>query len=402
MLTPKPVKELEVELEEEEAAAELAGTDIEGAVEAEDGVKPNEGTENEGCDVVVVVVGVVVEAAGVEAVVVVIVGNNGAAAELGFAADVVENGAAEEGVRNEKGVVDDDDDEVVVAADGDGVGFEKAEAVENESAEEDAVEFGANENEGAVVEAEAEEEEEEPAKRFEEAERNGDEVELVVDSDVANGDRDGVDPNRGEVVVVAAAAAVVEDPKRDEAAEGVVVVVVAAVVENPKRDEAAEGVVVADGVVPKRGEVVVAAVAAVRNGEDEVVDAAGGVEAELKGKEKGGVEDPNAREAGGAEEIGFAAVVVVVEEKGEGEDPNGEVDDPNGEAEDPNEKAEALAVVLGWFEKEKGEGVDCEEVVVVEETVDPNEKPDIVTLSLTLSLLLWVWASDFDFGVLKK
>ena len=370
LVTPKPVKELVVELEKEEAAAELAGTDIEGAVEAEDGVKPNEGTENEGCDVVVVVVVVVVvEAAGVEAVVVVIVENNGAAAELGFAADVVETEAAEEGVRNEKG-------DVVVAVDGDGVGFEKAEAVENESTEEDAVEFGANENEGAVVEAE--EEEEEPAKRFEEAERNGDEVELAVDSDVANGDRDGVDPNRGEVVV-------------------------AAVVEDPKRGEAAEGVVVADGVVPKRGEVVVVAVEAVRNGDGEVVDAAGGVEAELKGKEKEGVEDPNPREAGGAEEIGFAAVVVVVEEeeakeKGEGEDPNGEVEDPNGEAEDPNEKAEAVAVV----EKEKGEGVDCEEVVVVAETEDPNGKPDMVSLSLTHSLLLWFWASDFGFGVLKK
>lgn len=368
LLTPKPVKELVVELEKEEAAAELADTDIEGAVEAEDGVKPNEGTENEGCDVVVVVV-VVVEAAGVEAVVVVIVENNGATAELGFAADVVETEAAEEGVRNEKG-------DVVVAVDGDGVGFEKAEAVENESTEEDAVEFGANENEGAVVEAE--EEEEEPAKRFEEAERNGDEVELVVDSDVANGDRDGVDPNRGEVEV-------------------------AAVVEDPKRGEAAEGVVVADGVVPKRGEVVVVAVEAVRNGDGEVVDAAGGVEAELKGKEKEGVEDPNPREAGGAEEIGFAAVVVVVEEeeakeKGEGEDPNGEVEDPNGEAEDPNEKAEAVAVV----EKEKGEGVDCEEVVVVAETEDPNGKPDMVSLSLTHSLLLWFWASDFGFGVLKK
>ena len=368
LVTPKPVKELVVELEKEEAAAELAGTDIEGAVEAEDGVKPNEGTENEGCDVVVVVV-VVVEAAGVEAVVVVIVENNGAAAELGFAADVVETEAAEEGVRNEKG-------DVVVAVDGDGVGFEKAEAVENESTEEDAVEFGANENEGAVVEAE--EEEEEPAKRFEEAERNGDEVELAVDSDVANGDRDGVDPNRGEVVV-------------------------AAVVEDPKRGEAAEGVVVADGVVPKRGEVVAVAVEAVRNGDGEVVDAAGGVEAELKGKEKEGVEDPNPREAGGAEEIGFAAVVVVVEEeeakeKGEGEDPNGEVEDPNGEAEDPNEKAEAVAVV----EKEKGEGVDCEEVVVVAETEDPNGKPDMVSLSLTHSLLLWFWASDFGFGVLKK
>ena len=366
LVTPKPVKELVVELEKEEAAAELAGTDIEGAVEAEDGVKPNEGTENEGCDVVVVVV--VVEAAGVETVVVVIVENNGAAAELGFAADVVETEAAEEGVRNEKG-------DVVVAVDGDGVGFEKAEAVENESTEEDAVEFGANENEGAVVDAE--EEEEEPAMRFEEAERNGDEVELAVDSDVANGDRDGVDPNRGEVVV-------------------------AAVVEDPKRGEAAEGVVVADGVVPKRGEVVVVAVEAVRNGEDEVVDAAGGVEAELKGKEKEGVEDPNPREAGGAEEIGFAAVVVVVEEeakeKGEGEDPNGEVEDPNGEAEDPNEKAEAVAVV----EKEKGEGVDCEEVVVVAETEDPNGKPDMVSLSLTHSLLLWFWASDFGFGVLKK
>lgn len=370
LVTPKPVKELVVELEKEEAAAELAGTDIEGAVEAEDGVKPNEGTENEGCDVVVVVV-VVVEAAGVEAVVVVIVENNGAAAELGFAADVVETEAAEEGVRNEKG-------DVVVAVDGDGVGFEKAEAVENESTEEDAVEFGANENEGAVVEAE--EEEEEPAKRFEEAERNGDEVELVVDSDVANGDRDGVDPNRGAVEVE-----------------------VAAVVEDPKRGEAAEGVVVADGVVPKRGEVVVVAVEAVRNGDGEVVDAAGGVEAELKGKEKEGVEDPNPREAGGAEEIGFAAVVVVVEEeeakeKGEGEDPNGEVEDPNGEAEDPNEKAEAVAVV----EKEKGEGVDCEEVVVVAETEDPNGKPDMVSLSLTHSLLLWFWASDFGFGVLKK
>lgn len=369
LVTPKPVKELVVELEKEEAAAELAGTDIEGAVEAEDGVKPNEGTENEGCDVVVVVVVVVVEAAGVEAVVVVIVENNGAAAELGFAADVVETEAAEEGVRNEKG-------DVVVAVDGDGVGFEKAEAVENESTEEDAVEFGANENEGAVVEAE--EEEEEPAKRFEEAERNGDEVELAVDSDVANGDRDGVDPNRGEVVV-------------------------AAVVEDPKRGEAAEGVVVADGVVPKRGEVVAVAVEAVRNGDGEVVDAAGGVEAELKGKEKEGVEDPNPREAGGAEEIGFAAVVVVVEEeeakeKGEGEDPNGEVEDPNGEAEDPNEKAEAVAVV----EKEKGEGVDCEEVVVVAETEDPNGKPDMVSLSLTHSLLLWFWASDFGFGVLKK
>lgn len=364
LVTPKPVKELVVELEKEEAAAELAGTDIEGAVEAEDGVKPNEGTENEGCDVVVVVV----EAAGVEAVVVVIVENNGAAAELGFAADVVETEAAEEGVRNEKG-------DVVVAVDGDGVGFEKAEAVENESTEEDAVEFGANENEGAVVEAE--EEEPEPAKRFEEAERNGDEVELAVDSDVANGDRDGVDPNRGEVVV-------------------------AAVVEDPKRGEAAEGVVVADGVVPKRGEVVVVAVEAVRNG-DEVVVAAGGVEAELKGKEKEGVEDPNPREAGGAEEIGFAAVVVVVEEeeakeKGEGEDPNGEVEDPSGEAEDPNEKAEAVAAE----EKEKGEGVDCEEVVVVAETEDPNGKPDMVSLSLTHSLLLWFWASDFGFGVLKK
>ena len=370
LLTPKPVKELVVELEKEEAAAELAGTDIEGAVEAEDGVKPNEGTENEGCDVVVVVV-VVVEAAGVEAVVVVIVENNGAAAELGFAADVVETEAAEEGVRNEKG-------DVVVAVDGDGVGFEKAEAVENESTEEDAVEFGANENEGAVVEAE--EEEEEPAKRFEEAERNGDEVELAVDSDVANGDRDGVDPNRGAVEVE-----------------------VAAVVEDPKRGEAAEGVVVADGVVPKRGEVVAVAVEAVRNGDGEVVDAAGGVEAELKGKEKEGVEDPNPREAGGAEEIGFAAVVVVVEEegakeKGEGEDPNGEVEDPNGEAEDPNEKAEAVAVV----EKEKGEGVDCEEVVVVADTEDPNGKPDMVSLSLTHSLLLWFWASDFGFGVLKK
>ena len=363
LVTPKPVKELVVELEKEEAAAELAGTDIEGAVEAEDGVKPNEGTENEGCDVVVVVVVVVVvEAAGVEAVVVVIVENNGAAAELGFAADVVETEAAEEGVRNEKG-------DVVVAVDGDGVGFEKAEAVENESTEEDAVEFGANENEGAVVEAE-EEEEEEPAKRFEEAERNGDEVELVVDSDVANGDRDGVDPNRGEVVV-------------------------AAVVEDPKRGEAAEGVVVADGVVPKRGEVVVVAVEAVRNGEDEVVDAAGGVEAELKGKEKEGVEDPNPREAGGAEEIGFAAVVVVVEEEAK---EKGEGEDPNGEAEDPNEKAEAVAVV----EKEKGEGVDCEEVVVVVETEDPNGKPDMVSLSLTHSLLLWFWASDFGFGVLKK
>ena len=351
LVTPKPVKELAVELEEE-AAAELAGTDIEGAVEAEDGVKPNEGTENEGCDVVVVVVVAVVEAAGVEAVVVVIVENNGAAAELGFAADVVETEAAEEGVRNEKG------DVVVVAVDGDGVGFEKAEAFENESPEEDAFEFGANENEGAVVEAE--EEEPEPAKRFEEAERNGDEVELVVDSDVANGDRDGVDPNRGEVVV-------------------------AAVVEDPKRGEAAEGVVVAAGVVPKRGEVVVVAVEAVRKG-DEVVVAAGGVEAELKGKEKEGVEDPNPREAGGAEEIGFAAVVVVVEEeeakeKGEGEDPNGEVEDPNGEAEDPNEKAEAVAAE----EKEKGEGVDCEEVV---ETEDPNGKPDMVTLSLTHSLSL--------------
>ena len=360
LVTPKPVKELVVELEKEEAAAELAGTDIEGAVEAEDGVKPNEGTENEGCDVVVVVV-VVVEAAGVEAVVVVIVENNGAAAELGFAADVVETESAEEGVRNEKG-------DVVVAVDGDGVGFEKAEAVENESTEEDAVEFGANENEGAVVEAE--EEEEEPAKRFEEAERNGDEVELAVDSDVANGDRDGVDPNRGEVVV-------------------------AAVVEDPKRGEAAEGVVVADGVVPKRGEVVAVAVEAVRNGDGEVVDAAGGVEAELKGKEKEGVEDPNPREAGGAEEIGFAAVVVVVEEEAK---ENGEVEDPNGEAEDPNEKAEAVAVV----EKEKGEGVDCEEVVVVAETEDPNGKPDMVSLSLTHSLLLWFWASDFDFGVLKK
>ena len=364
LLTPKPVKELVVELEKEEAAAELAGTDIEGAVEAEDGVKPNEGTENEGCDVVVVVVVVVVvEAAGVEAVVVVIVENNGAAAELGFAADVVETEAAEEGVRNEKG-------DVVVAVDGDGVGFEKAEAVENESTEEDAVEFGANENEGAVVEAE--EEEEEPAKRFEEAERNGDEVELAVDSDVANGDRDGVDPNRGAVEVE-----------------------VAAVVEDPKRGEAAEGVVVADGVVPKRGEVVVVAVEAVKNGEDEVVDAAGGVEAELKGKEKEGVEDPNPREAGGAEEIGFAAVVVVVEEEAK---ENGEVEDPNGEAEDPNEKAEAVAVV----EKEKGEGVDCEEVVVVAETEDPNGKPDMVSLSLTHSLLLWFWASDFGFGVLKK
>ena len=362
LLTPKPVKELVVELEKEEAAAELAGTDIEGAVEAEDGVKPNEGTENEGCDVVVVVVVVVVvEAAGVEAVVVVIVENNGAAAELGFAADVVETEAAEEGVRNEKG-------DVVVAVDGDGVGFEKAEAVENESTEEDAVEFGANENEGAVVEAE--EEEEEPAKRFEEAERNGDEVELVVDSDVANGDRDGVDPNRGEAVV-------------------------AAVVEDPKRGEAAEGVVVADGVVPKRGEVVAVAVEAVRNGDGEVVDAAGGVEAELKGKEKEGVEDPNPREAGGAEEIGFAAVVVVVEEEAK---EKGEGEDPNGEAEDPNEKAEAVAVV----EKEKGEGVDCEEVVVVAETEDPNGKPDMVSLSLTHSLLLWFWASDFGFGVLKK
>ena len=371
LVTPKPVKELVVELEKEEAAAELADTDIEGAVEAEDGVKPNEGTENEGCDVVVVVVVVVVEAAGVEAVVVVIVENNGAAAELGFAADVVETEAAEEGVRNEKG-------DVVVAVDGDGVGFEKAEAVENESTEEDAVEFGANENEGAVVDAE--EEEEEPAMRFEEAERNGDEVELAVDSDVANGDRDGVDPNRGAVEVE-----------------------VAAVVEDPKRGEAAEGVVVADGVVPKRGEAVVVAVEAVRNGDGEVVDAAGGVEAELKGKEKEGVEDPNPREAGGAEEIGFAAVVVVVEEeeakeKGEGEDPNGEVEDPNGEAEDPNEKAEAVAVV----EKEKGEGVDCEEVVVVAETEDPNGKPDMVSLSLTHSLLLWFWASDFGFGVLKK
>ena len=100
--------------------------------------------------------------------------------------------------------------------------IEKAEAFENESPEEDAVEFGANENEGAVVEAE-EEEEEEPAKRFVEAERNGDEVELVVDRDVANRDRDGVDPNRGEVVV----APVVEDPKIGEAAEGMSILVIA-------------------------------------------------------------------------------------------------------------------------------------------------------------------------------
>ena len=49
---------------------------------------------------------------------------------------------------------------------------------------------------------------------------------------------------------------------------------VAPVVEDPKRGEAAEGVVVADGVVPKRGEVVVVAVEGVRNG-DEVEVAVG-------------------------------------------------------------------------------------------------------------------------------
>ena len=78
-----------------------------------------------------------------------------------------------------------------------------------------------------------------------------------------------------------------------------------------KRGEATEGVMVADGIVPKRGEVVVVAVEAVRNG-DEVVVAAGGVEEKLMGKEKEGVEDPNPREAGGAEEIVFAASLLMI------------------------------------------------------------------------------------------
>ena len=84
-----------------------------------------------------------------------------------------------------------------------------------------------------------------------------------------NGDRYGLDPNKGEVVGV-------EDPKRD--------------------------VVVVEDIVVKRGEVVVVAIEEVSGGvvnKDEVVTED---EAELKRKEKEWVEeeveDPNMREAG--------------------------------------------------------------------------------------------------------
>jgi hypothetical protein len=50
--------------------------------------------------------------------------------------------------------------------------------------------------------------------------------------------------------------------------------------------------------------------------------------------------------------------------------------DPNGEAEDPSENP-----VVGGFEKENGDCVDCEEAE------DPNWKPDMVSLSLSLALL---------------
>ncbi len=73
--------------------------------------------------------------------------------------------------------------------------------------------------------------------------------------------------------------------------------------------------------------------------------------------------------------------------------------DPNGEAEDPSENP-----VVGGFEKENGDVVDCEEAED-EEAEDPNWKPDMVSLSLSLSLcfavgaslLWWVWASDLGF-----
>ena len=63
------------------------------------------------------------------------------------------------------------------------------------------------------------------------------------------------------------------------------------------------------------------------------------------------------------------------------EDPNAGVVDSNGEAEDPSENP-----VVGGFEKENGDRVDCEEAED-EEAEDPNWKPDMVSLSLSLALL---------------
>ena len=83
-----------------------------------------------------------------------------------------------------------------------------------------------------------------------------------------NGDRYGLDPNRGEVVVA-------KDPKRD--------------------------VVVVEDVVAKRGEVVVVAIEEVGGGVVNKYEVVTEDEAELKRKEKEWVEeeveDPNLREA---------------------------------------------------------------------------------------------------------
>nr|POF27548.1 hypothetical protein CFP56_19835 [Quercus suber] len=119
-----------------------------------------------------------------------------------------------------------------------------------------------------------------------------------------------------------------------------------------------------DDIVAKRGEAMVVAIEEVSSGVVNKDKVATKDEAELKGKEKEWVEeeveDQNLRKVG---------------EGGRG--------GPNGEAEDPNEKKETVAV--GGFEKEKGEGVDCEEEKEVE-MEHSNVKPNMVTHSLTLVL----------------
>jgi hypothetical protein len=50
--------------------------------------------------------------------------------------------------------------------------------------------------------------------------------------------------------------------------------------------------------------------------------------------------------------------------------------------------------VEGGFEREKA-GVDCEEEEADE---DPNEKPDMVFLSLSLARFWWVCACASDWG----
>ena len=79
-----------------------------------------------------------------------------------------------------------------------------------------------------------------------------------MDSDLPNGDRNGLDPNRGEV-------AVVEDPKRD--------------------------VMVMDDIIAKRGEAMVVAIEEVSSGVVNKDEVAMEDEAELKGKEKEWVEE---------------------------------------------------------------------------------------------------------------